>query len=138
MWMAMGAAADEEGTKQRLFLSSFGGYFHVHPTENLRENDDDSTHTWGGVVRADVPWGVLPDVPDTIQDTLSPPVRDLQTRLLSLGYALVVNGTYDMRTRLAVNRFQRHVFSGARIGELPFPTLGICTPATAWELLKLG
>jgi N-acetyl-anhydromuramyl-L-alanine amidase AmpD len=102
--------------------------FRGHPYFPLREGDRDRTPgsdpRYGGVARPAVPAGV--DL-----------VRELQEDLEHIGYTIRqaggALGRYTLATRKAVDRFQRHFFSGSRSSTRSGITLGVADANTrAW------
>jgi N-acetyl-anhydromuramyl-L-alanine amidase AmpD len=79
---------------------AYGDLFNLAEKVVLRNDDKDSTHFFGGKHRP---------------DTAGTPIAELQQDLTDIGYSIKsVNGEYDNYTKLAVERFQTHFFSGSR------------------------
>jgi N-acetyl-anhydromuramyl-L-alanine amidase AmpD len=99
---------------------TYGNYFTSPNATRLRAGDRDSTHHYGGENRPDIP----------VAGTTAP-IAELQADLDHIGYQVDQNGRYDDRTVLAVDKFQRHFFSGSRNGTVPTNQLGQFDAMTA-------
>jgi N-acetyl-anhydromuramyl-L-alanine amidase AmpD/subtilisin family serine protease len=76
----------------------YGGFFDTVPGGELRRDDADATHRYGGAVRAGIQ-GI---------------VRELQGDLLAVGYYCRTTGLYDPATVAAVQMLQEHFYSAGR------------------------
>jgi N-acetylmuramoyl-L-alanine amidase len=83
--------------------NTYGNYFITANATTLQLNDRDSTHHYGGANRPDIP----------VAGTTAP-IAELQADLDHIGYWVDQNGIFDERTKYAVDKFQRHFFSGSR------------------------
>jgi AmpD protein len=102
--------------------SVYGGFFALRPQEHLRLGDRDGGRVWGGGKAWPKPAGPVAEAgpapaargsqpSDTVTGN---PIRELQTDLRDIGYFVDLHGDFDAKTQFAVERFQKHFFSGSR------------------------
>lgn len=96
----------------------YGGFFLRYADQSLQEGDSDRGKVYGGTRRTDV---------------TGTPVQELQQDLAAIGYAMRTHGRYDAHTKIAVESFQAHFFTGHRASLRPHN--GRCNEATA-DLIK--
>jgi N-acetyl-anhydromuramyl-L-alanine amidase AmpD len=100
-------------------LDMYGGFFRVAtaPHNTLTSGDSDASRTWGGVkwpAPAPPPAAGAPPAQPAPPTVTGAPIAELQTDLRDIGYAVDVNGHYNMQTLRAVQMFQQHFFAGSR------------------------
>lgn len=111
----------------------YSGVFDIIDGLVLRTNDNDDREVYGGRKLKRSERDALVNNSDATDI-----IRSIQNDLLRIGYLVKANGIFDRYTFRAVDRFQRHYFSGTRRALLPTHRLGQVDRVTADAIRRVA